>query len=79
MKDVRPLLTIPDEAKDALAGPMPERAKKTINPRAQAAIAKAVNDQIRFRLFGPRMQPTMKERLLMWTSFRALMTGYRGA
>lgn len=76
MKQV-PILTIPDDAKDALAGGLPERAKRVPNPQAQAAIAKAVNDVVRRQLFGPRMRPTFKQQLLMWSSFRALNAGLR--
>ena len=70
-----PILTIPDDAKEALAGGLPERAKRVVNPRTQALIAKVVNDQIRFMAFGPRMRPTFKDQLLMWSSFRALNAG----
>ena len=71
----KPILTIPDDAKDALAEGLPERAKKVMSPQAQMAIARVVHERIMFMAFGPRMKPTIRQRLLMWSSFRALRVG----
>ena len=65
----RPLLTIPDEAKEGLAG-KPQVAKPSVP--THPAIKRACELQIRYRAFGERMQPTLRERLLMYSSFTVL-------
>ena len=75
MKQV-PVLTIPDDAKRVLAGNRPEAViidepKPPMHPR----IIQAANQQMRSMVFGPRMEPTFRERLHHYSSFRALMSG----
>lgn len=73
----RPLLVIPEAGKEALSPEKFEAAKKTDEEiRREIAgrnlIQRVVAQQVRDKVFGPGRSPTLRQRLLMWSSFRAL-------
>lgn len=75
----RPLLTIPDDAKDALSPEKFEAAKKTDEEiRREIAgrnlIAQVCAQHVRDKVFGPGWSPTLKQRLLMWSSHNVIKT-----
>ena len=77
MDKPRPLLSIPDDAKDAVnKKPVSQKLANQRTIQAQKIIAKVCNDQIRFALFGSRMKPTLRQQLLMWSSHRAIKTAW---
>ena len=65
----RPLLVIPEIGKEALKD---EKVKPYVE---HPLIRQVVVAQLRKTMYGPGGGPTMRERLLMWTSSRAIMTG----
>ena len=69
----RPLLVIPEAAKEALAKTEPDKTKEPWV--AHPAIRRAVTLHVRRQMFGPAMKPTFREQLLAWSSFRALNVG----
>lgn len=71
----RPLLVIPEAAKEALA-------KKIVKPDmtkepwvAHPSIRRAVALYVRRQVFGPSMQAPFRQQCLQWSSFRALDFG----
>lgn len=49
-----------------------EAANRPVQKAAHPAIRRAVMEQIKFRIFGPSMRATLKQRALMYVSFRAM-------
>ena len=71
----RPLLVIPEAAKEALAKKDVEPDKTKEPWVAHPVIRRAVALHVRRKMFGPAMKPTFRQQLLGWSSFRALNAG----
>ena len=63
----RPLLVIPDVAKEAMARTDKMDKERKVHPLIRRAVALHVRRQ----MFGPSMKATLRQSLLMWSSFRA--------
>ena len=66
-------IELPPEALKAL-----EKDGVVVMPKAvHPSVQKAVLDTLAFKMFGPRMKPTLRYRCLLYVSFLALNAGRR--